>query len=162
MSMRGLGWRVVLRPTPQSWEVPTMQQFPTRVKVGFDVHAAQTHVAVLDPAGGELWTRRLQGPPEVALELLASLAPGATAVYEAGPTGFGLARAAAERGLDLRVVSPGSCRAIRAIASRPTDATRSGWRGCSPRVSFRSAGCPPRARSGSAISSARARTYAAT
>jgi transposase len=84
-----------------------MQQFPTRVKVGLDVHAAQTHVAVLDPAGGELWTRRVQGPPEVALELLASLAPGATAVYEAGPTGFGLARAAAERGLDLRVVSPG-------------------------------------------------------
>jgi transposase len=84
-----------------------MQQFLTLVKVGLDVHAAQTHVAVLDPAGGEVWTRRLQGPPEVALELLSSLGPGATAVYEAGPTGFGLARVAAVRGLDLRVVSPG-------------------------------------------------------
>ena len=30
------------------------------------------------------------------------------AVYEAGPTGFGLARAATERGLDLRVIAPGS------------------------------------------------------
>src|SRR5207244_2884958 len=107
LSMRGLGRRVALRPTPQSWEVPPMQQFPTRVKVGLDVHAAQTHVAVLDPAGGEVWTRRVQGPPEVALELLSSLGPGATAVYEAGPTGFGLARVAAERGLDRRVVSPG-------------------------------------------------------
>ena len=84
-----------------------MPQFLTLVKVGLDVHAAQTHVAVLDPAGGEVWTRRVQGPPEVALELLSSLGPGATAVYEAGPTGFGLARVAAERGLDLRVVSPG-------------------------------------------------------
>ena len=30
------------------------------------------------------------------------------AVYEAGPTGFGLARAATARGLDLRVIAPGS------------------------------------------------------
>ena len=30
------------------------------------------------------------------------------AVYEAGPTGFALARAAEERGLDVRVVAPGS------------------------------------------------------
>jgi transposase len=30
------------------------------------------------------------------------------AVYEAGPTGFGLARAARERGLDVRVAAPGS------------------------------------------------------
>ena len=30
------------------------------------------------------------------------------AVYEAGPTGFVLARVAEERGLDMRVVAPGS------------------------------------------------------
>jgi transposase len=30
------------------------------------------------------------------------------AVYEAGPTGFGLARCGAERGIDVRVVAPGS------------------------------------------------------
>jgi transposase len=30
------------------------------------------------------------------------------AVYEAGPTGFGLARAARERGIDVRVAAPGS------------------------------------------------------
>ena len=33
--------------------------------------------------------------------------PAGSAVYEAGPTGFGLARAAAERGIDLRVVAAG-------------------------------------------------------
>jgi transposase len=43
----------------------------------------------------------------VALGLLAALGAGSTAVHEAGPSGFGLARAGAERGLDLRVVSPG-------------------------------------------------------
>jgi transposase len=36
-------------------------------------------------------------------------------VYEAGPTGFALARAAAERGLDVRVCAPGL------IPRRPTD-----------------------------------------
>ena len=84
-----------------------MQQFPTMAKVGLDVHATQTHAAVLDPATGEVWTRRLQGPPRIAIDLLASLGAGATAVYEAGPTGFALARAAGELGIDLRVVSPG-------------------------------------------------------
>jgi transposase len=75
--------------------------------VGLDVHATQTHAAVFDPATGEVWTRRLHGPPRLALDLLASFGPGATAVYEAGPAGFALARAAVERGIDLRVVSPG-------------------------------------------------------
>jgi transposase len=84
-----------------------MSQCSTIVRVGLDVHASQTHAAVLDPASGEVWTRRLRGAPRVALDLLASLGPGATAVYEAGPSGFALARAAAERGIDLRVVSPG-------------------------------------------------------
>lgn len=30
------------------------------------------------------------------------------AVYEAGPTGFGVARVGRERGIDVRVVAPGS------------------------------------------------------
>jgi transposase len=84
-----------------------MSQRSTIVKVGLDVHASQTYAAVLDPASGEVSTCRLRGAPRVALDLLASLGPGATAVYEAGPTDFVLARAAHERGIDLRVVSPG-------------------------------------------------------
>lgn len=92
-----------------------MQQSSPIVKVGLDVHATQTHAAVLDPASGELWTRRIPGPPATALELLSALGPGATAVYEAGPMGFTLARAAHERGLDLRVVSPGQ------VPRKPSD-----------------------------------------
>ena len=79
----------------------------TMPRVGLDVHANQTHRAALDLATGELKRRRIQGPPERALDDLESLGPDVVAVYEAGPTGFGLARAAAERGIDLRIAAPG-------------------------------------------------------
>ncbi len=76
--------------------------------VGLDVHVRQTHAAVLDPASGELAVSKLTVAPEEVVSFLARLGPGVRAVYEAGPTGFGLARAARERGIDLRVAAPGS------------------------------------------------------
>ena len=79
----------------------------TMTRAGLDVHASQTHAAALDLATGELRRRRIAGPPEAALDYLAELGPGLVAVYEAGPTGFGFARAARERGIDLRVAAPG-------------------------------------------------------
>jgi len=79
----------------------------TIAKVGLDVHAAQTQAAVLDPATGVVALRRLRVPPLGVLEFLAGLGPRVCAVYEAGPSGFALARGAAERGLDVRVVAPG-------------------------------------------------------
>ena len=75
--------------------------------VGLDVHAAQTHAAVLDLSTGELRRRRLNGPPGEVVGFLASLPGPVRAVYEAGPTGFGLARAAREIGIDVQVVAPG-------------------------------------------------------
>ncbi len=77
--------------------------------VGLDVHQAQSVAAVLDPASGELRVGRLRGAPgDVALAFLEGLDRPVRAVYEAGPTGFGLARAVVGRGLDVRVVAPGS------------------------------------------------------
>jgi transposase len=76
--------------------------------VGLDVHAAQTHAAVLDTVSGELRVQKLWGAPGEVVSFLEGLGPGVRAVYEAGPTGFGLARAARERGIDLEVVAPGS------------------------------------------------------
>jgi transposase len=77
--------------------------------VGLDVHQAQTVAAVLDPVSGELRVERLRGAPiEVVPVFLERLARPVRAVYEAGPTGFGLARAATSSGLDLRVIAPGS------------------------------------------------------
>jgi transposase len=76
-------------------------------RVGLDVHANQTHAAMLDLHTGELVRKRIQGPPQSSLAYLAGLDPNLIAVYEAGPTGFELARAARERGIDLRVAAPG-------------------------------------------------------
>ena len=42
------------------------------------------------------------------VSFLEGLGSGVRAVYEAGPTGFGLARAGRERGIDVRVAAPGS------------------------------------------------------
>ncbi len=76
--------------------------------VGLDVHATQTHSCVLTPETGELRSKRLNGPPVEALDHLEGLQAPVLAVYEAGPTGYGLARRAAERGIDVRVCAPGS------------------------------------------------------
>ena len=77
--------------------------------VGLDVHQAQSVAAVLDPSSGELRVERLRGAPAVVVPVfLEALGRPVRAVYEAGPTGFALARAAAARGLDLRVIAPGS------------------------------------------------------
>jgi len=75
--------------------------------VGLDVHASQTHAAILNVATGELRGVRLRMAPVQVTEFLAALPGPVRAVYEAGPTGFGLARAAAERGIDVRVVAAG-------------------------------------------------------
>jgi transposase len=71
--------------------------------VGLDVHQAQTVAAVLDPSTGELSVRGLHGgPASVVPASLEELDRPVAAVYEAGPTRFGLARVAEERGLDVR------------------------------------------------------------
>jgi len=77
--------------------------------VGLDVHQAQTVAAVLDPVSGELRVQRLRGEPDrVVPVFLEELDQPVRAVYEAGPAGFALARVAEERGLDVRVIAPGS------------------------------------------------------
>jgi transposase len=75
--------------------------------VGLDVHAQRTQASVLDAETGELSRRRLPGPPAEALAYLEGLPGPVRAVYEAGPTGYGLARLGAAAGIDLRVCAPG-------------------------------------------------------
>ncbi|MHB2000390.1 MAG: IS110 family RNA-guided transposase [Solirubrobacteraceae bacterium] len=77
--------------------------------VGLDVHQAQTVAAVFDRDTGELRVQKLRGEPaRVVPPFLEELDRPVAAVYEAGPTGFALARVAERRGLDVRVVAPGS------------------------------------------------------
>jgi transposase len=75
--------------------------------VGLDVHARQTHAAILHLDSGELAVSVLRMAPLEVVGVLERLTP-VVAVYEAGPTGFGLAREARQRGIDVRVVAPGS------------------------------------------------------
>jgi transposase len=72
------------------------------------VHARQTHAAILHLESGELAVSRLRMTPEKVVGFLERLPGTAVAVYEAGPTGFGLARAARAGGIDVRVAAPGS------------------------------------------------------
>jgi transposase len=76
--------------------------------VGLDVHASMTQAASLRLATGELSLRRLCCRPREVVPFLAALPGEVVATYEAGPVGYGLARAGAEAGLDVRVCAPGS------------------------------------------------------
>ena len=75
---------------------------------GLDVHARQTVGAAVKLGSGEVWRTRLSGAPQAAIEWLQSLPGPVRAVYEAGPTGFGLARAARAAGIEVMVCSPGA------------------------------------------------------
>ena len=76
--------------------------------IACDVHAHASWMVVLELDTGELWRRRVTGPPSRILEVLGPRCEGARLIYEAGPTGFGLARAGAERGVEVLICSPGS------------------------------------------------------
>lgn len=60
--------------------------------VGLDVHANQTAGAVVDSATGEVRSRRFAGRPREVPGWLLELRAPVRAVYEAGPTVYGLAR----------------------------------------------------------------------
>ena len=60
--------------------------------VALDVHVSGTVAAVLDRESGELSKRRLPGASEEVASFVAGLPGPVRATYEAGPTGFALAR----------------------------------------------------------------------
>lgn len=78
-----------------------------RTLVGLDVHAAKVVAAILDAETGELRFQRLGGESGPVIELCSSLAEPVRATYEAGPTGYGLARGLAEAGIDCLIAAPG-------------------------------------------------------
>jgi transposase len=78
----------------------------TMTCVGMDVHARSTHAAAIDLVSGELHRARFGAGLEPVLEWLGELPAPVRATYEAGPTGFGLARAAQAAGIDVLVAAP--------------------------------------------------------
>jgi len=75
--------------------------------VGLDVHVSGTIAVVLDGDSGELRRRRLSGRGEEIAAFVAGLPGPVRATYEAGPTGFALARRLAFAGVDCLVCAPG-------------------------------------------------------
>jgi transposase len=75
--------------------------------VGLDVHARSVHAAAIDAQTGELRRARLGGETDAVVRFLTALRGPVRAVYEAGPTGFGLARAGRAAGVEMVVVAPG-------------------------------------------------------
>jgi transposase len=89
---------------------------------GLDVHAHKTAAAAVRLGSGEVFRAQLAGSSGAAIEWLQSLPGPVRAVYEAGPTGFGLARAARAAGIEMMVCSPG------AIPRQPGDHTKTDQR----------------------------------
>lgn len=79
----------------------------TMTWVGLDVHARSTHAAAIDTMTGELTRLRFGPGTEAPVAWLAELRGPVRACYEAGPTGFGLYRAAMAAGVAMQVVAPG-------------------------------------------------------
>jgi len=75
---------------------------------GLDVHARATAAAAVRLGSGEVFRARLSGGPVATIDWLRSLPGPVRAVYEAGPTGFGLARAARAAGVEVMVCAPGA------------------------------------------------------
>jgi transposase len=74
--------------------------------VGLDVHARESTIAIFDQGTGEVTTRRVVGRPHELMAWLRGVARPARMVYEAGPTGYGLARRALAEGIELGVCAP--------------------------------------------------------
>ena len=90
----------------RGWEAPV---FTERTSVGLDVHARSVAAAGLDTVTGEVWEHRLRAD-RGDRAWLADL-PGPVAVaYEAGPTGFGLARDLTAAGIRCEVAAPSKIR----------------------------------------------------
>jgi transposase len=79
----------------------------TMTYVGFDVHARSAHAAAIDVMTGELSRVRFGPGVETPVDWLRTLCGPVRACYEAGPTGYGLYRAAVAAGVGMEVIAPG-------------------------------------------------------
>src|SRR3954449_7197756 len=73
----------------------------------FDVHVSGVVAAMLDRDSGELRVHRLSGRSDDVVAFAAGLPGPVRATYEAGPTGFVLARKLETVGVECLVYAPG-------------------------------------------------------
>lgn len=80
--------------------------FTERTSVGLDVHARSVVACAIDTVSGELSQSRLTPEHADVLGWIERLPGPAAVAYEAGPTGFGLARTLRAAGLRCEVLAP--------------------------------------------------------
>src|SRR5882724_4821927 len=78
--------------------------------VGLDVHARSVVAGVIDVGSGEVRSLRVPPGSEATVAWLKTLPVPVRVVYEAGPTGYGLARACAGAGISCVVAAPSKIR----------------------------------------------------
>jgi len=78
--------------------------------VGLDVHARSVVAGVIDQGSGEVRSLRVPPGPAETVAWLKTLPTPVRVVYEAGPTGYGLARACAGAGINCVVAAPSRIR----------------------------------------------------
>ena len=78
--------------------------------VGLDVHARSVVAGVIDGVSGEVRSLRVPPGNVETVAWLETLPAPVRVVYEAGPTGYGLARACAEAGISCVVAAPSRIR----------------------------------------------------
>ncbi len=116
-----------------------------RSLVGLDVHATKIIAATLGAETGELATFAMGGESKAAAAFCAGLPRPVRVAYEAGPTGYGLARELARR-LSVWSRRRARSRARPGTGSRPTAGTRSISCGCCWRASCTRSGGGPATR----------------
>src|SRR5437763_14593680 len=79
--------------------------------VGLDVHARSVVAGVIDRGSGEVRSLRVPPGNDGTVAWLQTLPAPVQVVYEAGPTGYRLARACAEAGINCVVAAPSRVRA---------------------------------------------------
>lgn len=77
-----------------------------RTWVGLDVHAAKVVACVVDAESGEMIVCRLSGLTAEVVGFCVGLPTPVRVAYEAGPTGFGLARALQAAGIWCVIAAP--------------------------------------------------------
>jgi transposase len=92
-----------------AWSAPHLREAPVfveRTSVGLDVHARSIVGCGLDTVTGRTAQRRLVPSAQAVLDWLGELAGPVAVAYEAGPTGFGLARQLRAAGVRCVVAAP--------------------------------------------------------
>lgn len=77
-----------------------------RTSIGLDVHARSVVGCAIDEVTGEVTRRGFGYHPDEIIDWVQRLPGPAAVTYEAGPTGFGLARLFEQAGIECRVAAP--------------------------------------------------------